>query len=84
MTIREEKSHQQVRGKILKAVDVKVLPGDQRRLYQERVGRCVVAQDSYVRKADEEQEEEILGNLMKVSENKLGLSSAKFSTRLAS
>ena len=38
----QEKFHQQLRGKKLKAVVVKVLPGDHKRLYQERVGQCVV------------------------------------------
>ena len=64
-TEHQEKCHQQVQGKILKAGDVKVLPGEHKRLYQEHVG--VVAQDSKARKADEEQEEEILGNRMKLN-----------------
>ena len=58
-----------MRGKILKAVDVKVLPGNHKRPYQEGVGQCVDAQDSKARKADEEQEEEILKNHMKVNVN---------------
>ena len=65
----QEKFHQQVRGKILKEADVKVLPGDHKRPYQEGVGQCVVAKDSTARKADEEQEEEILENHMKLNVN---------------
>ena len=70
MTKEEQKKfHQHVRGKILKAVDVNVFQRDHKRLYQEGLGQYVVAQDSEVRKAEEEQEEEILGNHMKVNVN---------------